>query len=74
MFLIKVTIGAGRNKVSKELTLPACPHTGDQINVDGVVVTCERVCISPDHVTVQELLPFTDSTVREYVELGWKTA
>jgi hypothetical protein len=69
---VTVTIGIGGWKVTKEITLIACPHVGDMIDVDDVTVECERVAIGSDMVYVEQTVRFnSEAEADEYLELGW---
>ena len=73
--MIKVTaiVGIGTWKVQKTVSLVACPHVGDMIDVEGITVTCETVSIGEDVVYVSETVRFSDAeALKEYINEGWK--
>ena len=71
MIRVTVYLGIGSWKVTKTVTLIACPHVDDVIDVDGVGVTCEQVCIFSDRVQVEQLERFQSPTdMDEYTAMG----
>lgn len=72
MIKVSVVIGIGAWTVRKTVKLCACPHVGDMIDVDGVTVTCEVVCINARDVNVREAVRFaSEADLDQYLELGW---
>ena len=59
MIKVHVTTGIGLWTASRTIKLAACPHVGDDIEVYGVTVHCDSVCITSDGAIVREKRPFT---------------
>ena len=57
--LVHVEVGIGSWTSCQTVSLIACPHVGDQVLVNGIVVNCERVLIGQDYVRVQETIHFS---------------
>lgn len=51
---VTVTVGIGAWMVHYKTSLIACPHVDDIIEVNGISVTCERVCIGSDDVRARQ--------------------
>ena len=67
MITVHVTVGIGGWKTSTTVQLVACPHVDDLIDVNGITVTCERVCIGTNDVYVEETVRFTsEAEAAEY--------
>lgn len=69
---VTVTVGIGAWMVHYKTSLIACPHVDDIIEVNGISVTCERVCIGSDDVRVHETVRFqSEAALDEYIEMRW---
>ena len=55
---VSVSVGIGMWKATAEVSLVACPHVGDRIVVNDVVVTCEWVTITAEKVYVEQAARF----------------
>lgn len=71
MIRVRVTIGIGQWKITRDAMLVACPHIGDLIEVGDTTIMCERVCICQDKVYVNQTVHFqSPDEMKEYKD--WK--
>ena len=69
MIPVHVTVGVGGWKAHASVTLIACPHVGDKIEVQGKTVVCESVYITADRVYVDEIYRFqSEDAAKRYFE------
>ena len=67
MITVYVSVGIGNWKAAATVSLVACPHVGDFIEVHERIVTCERVTITSQYVYVSETQHFqSEEQAKEY--------
>jgi hypothetical protein len=73
MINIYVTVGSVMWARSKQVHLAACPHVGDDIDVDGITVHCQIVCIGKQQVYVRDPKGcLSQESADELTKAGWK--
>ena len=68
---MNVRVGIGAWEASTQVELIACPHVGDQIEVKGETVLCERVLIGRNGVWVYEVRHFPTPEDAEALKTRW---
>ncbi len=69
MITAYVTVGIGAWTTHKLVSLIACPHVGDSIDVEGVTVMCDRVHITRKAVFIEQTIHFgSEKDAKEYFD------